>query len=40
MPQGVTPPSTKTLSADDFAVPIDDRYFEDRTTRSCSRSPR
>ena len=29
MPQGVTPPGTKTLSADDFAVPIDDRYFED-----------
>ena len=29
MPQGVTPPSTKTLSDDDFAVPIDDRYFED-----------
>src|ERR1700691_6162410 len=29
MPQGVTPPSTKTLSADAFAVPIDDRYFED-----------
>jgi acyl dehydratase len=29
MPQGATPPSTKTLSADDFAAPIDDRYFED-----------
>jgi acyl dehydratase len=29
MPQGASPPSTKTLSADDFAVPIDDRYFED-----------
>src|SRR5580692_12116683 len=29
MPQGVTPPGTKALSADDFAVPIDDRYFED-----------
>src|ERR1700733_14356414 len=29
MPQGATPPSTRTLSADDFAVPIDDRYFED-----------
>src|SRR5580698_10018352 len=29
MPHGATPPSTKTLSADDFAVPIDDRYFED-----------
>jgi acyl dehydratase len=29
MPQGATPVSTKTLSDDDFAVPIDDRYFED-----------
>lgn len=29
MTQGATPPSTKTLSADDFAAPIDDRYFED-----------
>ncbi|MGA8458695.1 MAG: MaoC family dehydratase [Streptosporangiaceae bacterium] len=29
MPQGAIPPSTRTLSADDFAVPIDDRYFED-----------
>src|SRR5580692_8080245 len=29
MPQGATPPSTRTLSAEDFAVPIDDRYFED-----------
>jgi acyl dehydratase len=28
MPQGATP-STKTLSDDDFATPIDDRYFED-----------
>jgi acyl dehydratase len=29
MPQAVTPPSTKTLSDDDFPAPIDDRYFED-----------
>jgi acyl dehydratase len=29
MPQAVTPPSTKTLSDDDFATPVDDRYFED-----------
>lgn len=29
MQQGTTPPSTRTLSDDDFAVPIDDRYFED-----------
>ena len=31
MQQGTTPPSTRTLSDDDFAVPIDDRYFEDYT---------
>jgi acyl dehydratase len=29
MPQETAPPSTRTLSDDDFAAPIDDRYFED-----------
>jgi acyl dehydratase len=29
MPQGTAPPRTRTLSEHDFAVPIDDRYFED-----------
>jgi acyl dehydratase len=29
MQQRATPLSTKTLGSDDFAVPIDDRYFED-----------
>jgi acyl dehydratase len=29
MQQGAIPPGTKTLSEDDFAAPIDDRYFED-----------
>ena len=29
MQQGATPPATRALSADDFAAPIDDRYFED-----------
>lgn len=28
MPQGANPPSSKALS-DDFAAPIDDRYFDD-----------
>jgi acyl dehydratase len=28
---GTTPPATRTLSDDDFAAPIDDRYFEDYT---------
>ena len=28
---GITPPSTKTLGDEDFAAPIDDRYFEDYT---------
>jgi acyl dehydratase len=31
MPQGTPPPQTRTLSAQDFAVPIGDRYFEDYT---------
>jgi acyl dehydratase len=29
MPQGTPPPATRTLSEQDFAAPIDDRYFED-----------
>jgi acyl dehydratase len=29
MPQGTPPPRTRTLSDDDFAAPIGDRYFED-----------
>jgi acyl dehydratase len=32
MRQGATPPATKTLSDDDFAAPIDDRFFEDYVT--------
>jgi acyl dehydratase len=31
MPEGTPPPKTRTLSEQDFAVPIDDRYFEDYT---------
>jgi acyl dehydratase len=31
MPQGTPPHRTRTLSEQDFAVPIDDRYFEDYT---------
>jgi acyl dehydratase len=31
MPQGTPPPPTRTLSEQDFAAPIDDRYFEDYT---------
>jgi acyl dehydratase len=31
MPQGTPPPRTRTLSEQDFAVPVDDRYFEDYT---------
>jgi acyl dehydratase len=29
MPQGTPPPPTRTLGEQDFAVPSDDRYFED-----------
>ena len=29
MPEGTPPPPTRTLSDQDFAAPIDDRYFED-----------
>jgi len=31
MPEVTPPPETRTLSEQDFAVPIDDRYFEDYT---------
>jgi acyl dehydratase len=31
MPQGTPLPRTRTLGEQDFAVPIDDRYFEDYT---------
>jgi acyl dehydratase len=31
MPQGTPPPETRTLSEQDFAAPVDDRYFEDYT---------
>ena len=29
MQQGATPSTTRALGANDFAAPIDDRYFED-----------